>query len=273
MTWDLRSRYVFDASESQIAEGRASPYGFSNASANCIPASFTAALDLAGYGDIDPQRVTNELYGPDYRGGYGTFDRMLQWIAANVPSAPSWTHTMSFDFAVADRAGEAGQLIVIAGWIDPASVTFIGGPASWSHASLLVAHQADDSFVIWNTWTGQFQTYSRQLLAASLYEMAIMTGDDMNTEQDQTLHAIQSIAHRIEVKLDAVNAVTLARLEQELLAIPKGDFAAGLATIAAAVKALPTSATSVDTKPILDAIQTAQQSLDQMKAKIDKDLA
>lgn len=174
MSWDLRSKYTFDASESQIAEGNVSPYGHGNDHANCVPASFTAALDFAGYGDIDPQQVTHELYGDAFRDGYGTFDRMLQWIAERVPAAPAWTHTMSFDFAAADRAGQAGQLIVVAGWVDPNSVTFIPGPASWSHASLLVAHQPDDSFVIWNTWTGQLQTYSRAVLAASLYEMAIM---------------------------------------------------------------------------------------------------
>jgi hypothetical protein len=178
LSFDLRSKYAFDASEAQMPEGRVSPYGMANATANCVPASFTAALDLAGFGDIDPQRVTNELYGPNYRGGYGNFDRMLGWIAQNIPSAPSWTHS-GFDFAAAEEAGRLGRLIIVAGRIDPASVTFVPYDTGWTHASLLIAHNPDDSFVIWNTWSGQIQTYSRAVLAASFYEMAIF-----NTEVD-----------------------------------------------------------------------------------------
>src|SRR5258708_39646170 len=129
MSWDLRTRYNFDATEAQIPEGQVSVYGFANAPANCVPASFTAALDLAGYPDIDPQQITDDLYGANYRGGYGTFDKCLGWIAAHVPNAPTWTHTFQpIDFAAIDRAGTAGQLIVFAGFIHPLNATFIPGP-------------------------------------------------------------------------------------------------------------------------------------------------
>jgi hypothetical protein len=47
MTWDLRSKYAFDATEGQIPEGAVSAYGPANSHANCVPASFTAALGLA----------------------------------------------------------------------------------------------------------------------------------------------------------------------------------------------------------------------------------
>jgi hypothetical protein len=176
MSFDLRSKFAFDSTESQIAEG-----GF-NSHANCVPASFTAALQLGGFPDIDPQLITDQVYGPNYRGGYGTFEKCLDWIAANVPNAPTWTHT-GFNFDAAEQAGQAGELIVIAGWIDAPSVTFVavGNARGFSHASLLVAHQADDTFVIWNVWFGTFQTYNRDVIAASLYEMAVMqsTGGDL----------------------------------------------------------------------------------------------
>jgi hypothetical protein len=190
MTWDLRSRYSFDASEGQIPEGRASSYGYANAAANCVPASITAALDLAGFGDIDPQQITNDVYGANYRGGYGTFDKALDWTYAHVPGAPRWTHG-PFDFGKAEQAGQSGQLIVIAGWIDAPTVTFIPGPQAWSHASLLIAHQADDSFVIWNTWQGAIQTYSRATLAASLYEMAIMEANNLQSALQAFIEIIE----------------------------------------------------------------------------------
>jgi hypothetical protein len=160
---------------------------------NCVPSSFTAALAMAGYPDIDPQQITDDVYGPNYRGGYGNFEKALTWIAANVPNAPSWNHG-AFDFDVAEAAGEAAKLIVIAGWIDAPSVSFVGvgGAHGFSHASLLAAHLDDDTFVIWNVWLGKFQTYSRDVMAASLYEMAVMEttsgGDFMSalTDQQQT---------------------------------------------------------------------------------------
>jgi hypothetical protein len=175
--FDLRPLYAFDSSEGQIPEGFASVYGPANSHANCVPASFTAALALAGFGDIDPQRLTNEIYGPNYRGGFGNFSKTIAWIKANVPSAPAFSDA-PFDFNVAEAAGQNGQLIVVAGWIDAASVTFVSESmaAGFSHASLLVAHLADDEFVIWNTWTGQMQTYDRAVLAESLYEMSIAAG-------------------------------------------------------------------------------------------------
>ena len=89
--FDLRPLYAFDSSEGQIPEGFASVYGPANSHANCVPASFTAALALAGFGDIDPQRLTNEIYGPNYRGGFGNFSKTIAWIKANVPSAPAFS--------------------------------------------------------------------------------------------------------------------------------------------------------------------------------------
>lgn len=175
--FDLRPLYAFDASEGQIPEGAVSVYGPANSHANCVPASFTAALDLLGLGDIDPQRVTNEIYGPNYRGGFGNFQRMIAWVATNVPGAPSFTDE-PFNFDRAEAAGQNGQLIIVAGWIVPSSVTFAAQSVSggFSHASLLVAHLAGDKYVIWNTWFGQMQTYDRAVLAASLYEMSITAG-------------------------------------------------------------------------------------------------
>jgi hypothetical protein len=194
MTWDLRPRYAFDATEGQIPEGQVSVYGPANSHANCVPASFAAALELAGFPDIDPQRITNEVFGPGYRGGFGNFSRAIAWIKANVASAPSFTDG-PFDFATADAAGAAGKLVIVAGWIDPASVTFTPAGSGFSHASLLAAHLANDTFVIWNTWTGQLQTYNRATLAASLYEMAVMTnsGDDMSIPNDQWYTLLQGI--------------------------------------------------------------------------------
>lgn len=187
--FDLRNLYALDASEGQIPEGAVSVYGPANSHANCVPASFTAALDLIGLGDIDPQLVTNEIYGPAYRGGFGDFTKMIAWIKAHVPSAPGFSDG-PFDFNAAEAAGIAGQLVIVAGWINAASVTFtsIGQANGFSHASLLVAHLPGEKFVIWNTWTGQMQTYDRAVLAASLYEMSIMTpalhGGGFNTLGD-----------------------------------------------------------------------------------------
>jgi len=177
MTFDLRARYAFDSSEGQIPEGQDSVYGPANSHANCVPASFTAALALAGYEDIDPQRITNEVYGPNYRGGFGNFERTIAWICANVPNPPRFSEG-GFDFAAAEAAGQAAQLIIVAGWIDAPSVTFVAESkaAGFSHASLMVAHLAGEKFVIWNTWTGQLQTYDRSVLAVSLYEMSIISG-------------------------------------------------------------------------------------------------
>src|ERR1700694_3513084 len=139
--FDLRARYAFDSSEGQIPEGSVSVYGPANSHANCVPASFTAALNLAGFGDIDPQRITNEVYGPNFRGGFGTFTSAIAWIKANVPNSPSFSDG-PFDFAVAEAAGQAGQLIVIVCWIDAPRGTFVAErmAAGFSHASLLVAH-------------------------------------------------------------------------------------------------------------------------------------
>lgn len=175
--FDLRNRYAFDATEGQIPEGAVSGYGHANEKANCVPASFTAALILAGLPDIDPQRVTYEIYGANYRGGFGDFSRTIAWIRANVPGAPSFTDG-PFDFNAAEAAGQAGKVIIVAGWINPDSVTFTSPSQArgFSHASLLAAHLSGDKYVIWNTWTGQLQTYDRAVLAASLYEMSVMSG-------------------------------------------------------------------------------------------------
>jgi hypothetical protein len=184
LPFDLRSTYTFDATESQIAEGEVSPYGTANSHANCVPASFTAALEMAGYPDIDPQRITNEVFGPNYLGGFGDFSKAIGWISANVPNAPRLSDG-PFDFDVAEAAGEAGKLVIIAGWIDAPSVTYvaIGGAHGFSHASLLAAHLPNDTFVIWNIWTGTFQTYSRPVIAASLYEMAVMEVDTVTLSE------------------------------------------------------------------------------------------
>lgn len=178
MTWDLRNLYNFDAAEGQIPEGFASVYGIANSHANCVPASFTAALSFVGFPDLDPQEVTNAIYGPNYRGGFGTFARIIAWLHApgNFPNAPAFTDG-GFDFAAADAAGANGQIVIVAGWIDAPSVRFVAqsqATPGFSHASLLVAHTTTDKWIIWNTWTGQLQTYDRAVLAASLYEMSIM---------------------------------------------------------------------------------------------------
>lgn len=173
--FDLRPLYPFDSTEGQIPEGNVSVYGPANSHANCVPASFTAALALAGYPDVDPQLVTNEIYGPNYRGGFGDFTRMIAWVRSHVANAPACSDG-GFDFNVAEAAGQAGKLIVVAGWIVPSSVTFAAQSVSggFSHASILAAHLAGDKYVIWNTWFGQFQTYDKAVLAASLYEMSVM---------------------------------------------------------------------------------------------------
>lgn len=173
--FDLRPIYPFDSTEGQIPEGNVSVYGPANSHANCVPASFTAALAMAGFGDIDPQRVTNEIYGPNYRGGFGDFTRMIAWIRANVPNAPACSDG-GFDLNAVEAAGQAGKLIIGAGWINPASVTFTSPSQAngFSHASIFAAHLAGEKYVIWNTWTGQFQTYDRAVVVASFYELSVM---------------------------------------------------------------------------------------------------
>lgn len=185
MSWDLRQKYAFDPTESQIAEGNVSPYGQQNSHANCVPASFTAALLLAGYPDVDPQQIINDEYGPNWRGGTD-FGLSIDWIKTHIANPPKYAWTRSFDFDVADAAGSAGNIPIIAGWIDAPSVTFQaeGGPGGFSHASILAAHNADDTFVIWNVWLGTFQTYSRDVIAASLYEMAVMEVSAVMTPQE-----------------------------------------------------------------------------------------
>ncbi len=279
MSWDLRSQYRFDATEGQIPEGQISVYGPANSHANCIPASFTAALNLAGGPDIDPQRMTNEVFGPAYRGGTGKFTWAIEWIKANVPSAPAISDG-AFDFAAADAAGAAGQLIVIAGWIDAASVTFVPGPTTFSHASLLVAHLANDQFVIWNTWTGQLQTYSRSTLAASLYEMAIfsglfsggsgsLTGDDMYSDNDREMTTRVWLALGAPGSQDLAKALA-AHLDNDREILTRLFYVAGspgsqdaakaapLATVSAlgaAIKAIPAPTGTTDLAPVLAAVK------------------
>src|SRR4029077_1312611 len=81
-----------------------------------------------------------------------------------------------FDFDLAELAGQQGSIPIIAGWIDAPSVTFnaVGEKTGWSHASILAAHVDPDDFVIFNIWQGTFQTYSRQVITDSLYEMSVM---------------------------------------------------------------------------------------------------
>lgn len=253
MTWDLRAHYAFDATEGQIPEGQVSTYGPANSHANCVPASFTAALGLVGLPDIDPQRITNEVFGPNYRGGFGDFSRAIAWIKANVAGAPRFTDD-PFDFAVADAAGAAGKLVIIAGWINPASVTFTPPGSGFSHASLLVAHLANDTFVIWNTWTGQLQTYSRATLAASLYEMAVVTqGDEMSARSDELILALTSQF------VDIRETPGPPPLATELTAIKTGQDASTKA-IVAAINGLVIPAPVIDTTALAAAIVAAMPS-------------
>jgi hypothetical protein len=55
-------------------------------------------------------------------------------------------------------------------------------------------------------------------LLAIKSEFIIGGDNDLTPEQDQTLHAIQTIAGRIETLLIAINQTTLGRIESEVLA-------------------------------------------------------
>jgi hypothetical protein len=192
VAFDLRGRYAFDSSESQLAEGSVSSYGEANSHSNCVPSSFCAALvALGGYPDIDPEQITAEVFGAAYRGGYVSFKPAIDWLAAHVAKVPAMTDE-PFDFGKAEAAGQAGNLIVVAGWIVGSTVKFCDeatarATGGFSHASLLVAHNPDDSFLIFNIWRGTFETYSRAVMAASLYEMSILTppnkGETLHPEQ------------------------------------------------------------------------------------------
>jgi hypothetical protein len=94
-----------------------------------------------------------------------------------------------------------------------------------------------------------------------------LTGDDMTPEQDQTLHAIQTIAGRVETLLTAVNAETLARIEGEVKAIG----APAPQDLTALVKAIQDNTAQVAAQTTeLNAIST---KLDAVQARINKDLA
>lgn len=258
--FDLRPLYNFDASEGQIPEGFASVYGPANSHANCVPASFTAVLDLLGLGDIDPQRVTNEIYGPNYLGGFGNFTRMIQWIRSNVPGAPTFSDTV-FDFAAAEAAGQAGKLVVVAGWIDAASVTFTARALAngFSHASIIAAHGLGGKWVIWNTWTGQMQTYDQAVLAASFYEMSIAatglfsTGSGvLGDDEDMKLLQHSPAAGGGVFAYGVEGARPIGQPESALISRLYPGITATIAD--GELDVIPRVAGSIDLKPILDHI-------------------
>lgn len=296
MAFDLRSRYAFNSTEGQIPEGSASVYGVANSHANCVPASFTAALNLLGLGDIDPQLVTNELYGPNFRGGFGNFAAMIGWIRSHVSSAPAISDG-PFDFAAAEAAGQAGKLIVVAGWIRASTVTFVpeSQALGFSHASLLAAHLPDDTFVIWNTWTGQMQSYSRAVIGAAMYEMAVLTpanfsggsaslqGDslDPNNPNDKAvIDGVRLLVEELGVPYvpGGEAAQTQSKLDGILAAVQKlpgtsapADFSAVLAAAQAAQKASENAAQALLSASSV--IATAAADIKAIRAKTDKDLS
>lgn len=297
--FDLRSRYAFDASEGQIPEGAVSGYGHANEKANCVPASFTAALLLAGFPDIDPEQVTVDIYGLNYRGGFGNFTRTIDWIRAMVPNAPTFSDG-PFDFNAAEAAGQAGQLIIVAGWIIPSSVTFAAQSVSggFSHASLLVAHLPGDKYVIWNTWFGQMQTYDRAVLAASLYEMSIASGlhgggsgslggEDLLGDERQWLQQLYSTwceAHPgndVSLLTDLHNTFSPTATPTGALGAANKTWAAWLIDLRAAIDAIkPGTSAATDNTAVLNAIAALKGELDvvsgdlaTVKRLIEKDLA
>lgn len=174
MAFNSGDHFTVDPSESQIAEGLDSVYGQANSHFNCVPATATQMIMAAGGPDIDPQLVENMVYGASHRGG-SEWSPIIAFLESAVPGF-KFNYYPYFNFDIAEQAGDAGLLVGISGWCDNGPFyNPVGEKNGLSHASILWAHNPDDSFVIWNIWRGKFETYSRALLAASLYEMAVLT--------------------------------------------------------------------------------------------------
>jgi hypothetical protein len=166
--FDLRTRYKFDAFENQQDEGGA------NWAGNCVPASFTAAILLKGFPDIAPQTVMDAIYGPNYRGGADNW-AIVKWLENNV-TGTYIDSNYQFDWNRVAAAGQAGYPMVISGRVDAETRFAAYGP--FLHASLLVAHLSDGTYVVWNVGFnsngGQWQTYTQAELTSSLFSLAIV---------------------------------------------------------------------------------------------------